>query len=212
MENQLIDDHQRARIKAIITYWFGESDLNLLSTPEQTKIWWSSSPETDQFITENFKEDLLKLAGGEYEGWKNDKDGKMAIVLLCDQFSRNIFRKKKEAFDYDHIALSIVQSITDEEYQAYSYQERNFLIMPYMHSENIEVHKAGAELLTKFSEYVKHLGEEHVKGVEGRVSFLKKHTDMVEQYGRYPHRNEVLGREDTPEEVEYLKTAPRYGQ
>ena len=136
----------------------------------------------------------------------------MAAILLCDQFSRNMFRKQKQAFEYDPIALSIVTSITQEQYKQYSYQEKMFLVMPLMHGEKIEHHRLAVGLVSKFVEETKLLGEEQAKGMIGVQKFLDTHMKIIEQFGRYPHRNDVLGRQSTPEEIEYLKTAERFGQ
>ena len=85
-----------------------------------------------------FKDDLLKLAAGDYESWKHDHRGRLAAVILTDQFSRQIFRKQGQAFAYDHIALAIVKGMTKEEFWAYGYVELAFLMMPYEHSESAE--------------------------------------------------------------------------
>lgn len=77
------------------------------------------------------------MARGELDEWKTTKQGKMAAVILADQLSRNIFRKHKDAFAYDHISLEIVKSIPDEEFFQYGFQEQTFLVMPYQHSENL---------------------------------------------------------------------------
>lgn len=102
------------------------------------KKFFSSSDEVDLEIRTLFKDDLLKLASGEYEQWKVDKYGKLAAVLLSDQYSRNIFRKQKQAFDYDHIALKLVKELTNEDVLAYAYSEQPFLCLPFEHSESIE--------------------------------------------------------------------------
>ncbi len=111
--------------------------MNVRATPERQKLWFSSNEETDRYITENFKEDLLKLANGEYEAWKSERDGAIAAILLCDQFSRNMFRKQKQAFDYDHISRAIVKSFNDEQLKELQYQHIMFVILPLMHSEDI---------------------------------------------------------------------------
>ena len=97
-----------------------------------------ANQETDTFITENFRGDLDKLSAGDYDDWKKDRDGKLAAILLTDQFTRNMFRKRKEAFAYDYIALGIAKSISIEEYLTYKMQEQVFLMLPFEHSENAE--------------------------------------------------------------------------
>lgn len=87
------------------------------------KRWFFGGAEVDTEIKTNFSEDLTKLNQGEYDEWKQDRDGKLAAVILADQFTRNIFRKQKEAFDFDHISLGIVKSITEDEFFSYAVQE-----------------------------------------------------------------------------------------
>jgi uncharacterized protein (DUF924 family) len=96
-----------------------------------------STPDIDNEIREKFLEDLNKLVSGEYDGWKQDKDGKLAAIILADQFPRNMFRRQKKCFDFDHIALGIVKGMSQSEIEQYSIQEQSFLMLPYEHSENI---------------------------------------------------------------------------
>lgn len=101
------------KIQAILNYWFGENtDRNAPASRDSFKKWFMSTPEIDNEIRERFLDDLNKLASGGYEEWKQDKEGRLAAVILTDQFTRNMFRRKKEAFEYDHIALDIVKKIS----------------------------------------------------------------------------------------------------
>jgi len=101
------------KIQAILNYWFGENtDRNAPASRDSFKKWFMSTPEIDNEIKERFLDDLNKLASGGYEEWKQDKEGRLAAVILTDQFTRNMFRRKKEAFEYDHIALDIVKKIS----------------------------------------------------------------------------------------------------
>ena len=152
METSKIDDQQRSRIKAILKYWWGDSDLNGPLDEEQKKIHWGMTPEIDSQITELFKEDLIKLAAEEYSEWKYDKDGRVAAIILADQMSRNMFRKKKEAFDFDHIALDIALSVTHEQLREYTYQEVWFILMVLMHSECLDNHKIAEKAILKIIE------------------------------------------------------------
>lgn len=103
---------ERSRIQSILSFWFGkDSDLNKPASGDSFRRWFMSNPETDDFITDNFRGDLDKLSAGDYEDWKADRDGKLAAIILTDQFTRNMFRKRKEAFAYDYIALGIAKSI-----------------------------------------------------------------------------------------------------
>ncbi|CDW86869.1 membrane protein [Stylonychia lemnae] len=216
MEGPQLNDDQRSRIQAILNYWYiPGSDRNGDIDPSLFKKWFGASAETDAEITQNFKEDLLKLANGDHEAWKHDKEGKLAAVILCDQFTRNIFRKNKQAFDYDHIAMEIVKSISDEEFSTYALQEQGFLILPYEHDERLESQVKStelADLMMKNALAIPDVAQGILRYAEQLKKYTEQHKATIDQFGRYPHRNEVLERESTPEEVEYLKTAERYGQ
>ena len=109
------------KIQAILNYWFGENvDRNQAATKDSFKKWFMSTPDIDNEIREKFLEDINKLASGQYDDWKQDKEGRLAAVILTDQFTRNIFRRKKEAFAYDHIALDIVKKIPLSEIETYA--------------------------------------------------------------------------------------------
>ena len=120
-----------------------------------------------------------------------------------------MFRKKAEAFAYDHIALGIVKGMTDEEILSYAIQEQAFLLLPYQHSEDKEDQVKSLSLAQTIVEKAKAAGA--AEGAIGLVlSFHKyaiEHSEIIAKFGRYPHRNEQLGRESTPEELEYLKSA-----
>ncbi len=135
----MINSLNKARINSIQAFWLGEqSNLNASPAQEYVKKWFFGGAEVDDAIKTNFHEDLMNLASGAYEDWKTDPQGKMAAVILADQFPRNMFRKHKDAFAYDHIALDIVKSISDEDFDKYAIQEQAFLYLPYEHSENVE--------------------------------------------------------------------------
>ncbi len=108
------------KIQAILNYWFGENvDRNQAATKDFKK-WFKSTPDIDNEIREKFLDDINKIASGQYDDWKQDKEGRLAAVILTDQFTRNIFRRKKEAFAYDHIALDIVKKIPLSEIETYA--------------------------------------------------------------------------------------------
>ena len=139
----------------------------------------------------------------------------MALILLCDQYSRNIFRKTAKAFAFDPISLNIAKDLLEKDlYKEYKLAEKMFLLLPFEHSESMEDQKTSLklcqDLIAEARDELK-VDEETLKFVGMYETFAKKHYDIIEKWGRYPHRNEALGRESTPEEVEYLVTADRFG-
>lgn len=169
----------------ILTFWFEES------TPSQ---WFSQSNSFDQIIKDKFMDTLKAAKAGECFQWRGQAKGRLAEVILLDQFSRNIFRGKPQAFEADSLALVLAQeAINTKADLILSDTERAFLYMPFMHSESLVIHE---EALKLFSQ----------TGLENNLSFEIEHMNIIKQFGRYPHRNGVLGRESSAAEVEFLKT------
>ncbi len=174
----------------ILNFWFKEL------TPEQ---WFVSSPEGDELVKSRFHDLVLKLAENLPEDTKTTADKSLAAILCFDQFTRNIFRGEAQAFAYDHLALSLTQHIIEMGWdEDMDDPHKQFSYMPLMHSEEINVQK---QALVKFRWFGDNI-----------FQFAQEHHDIIEEYGRYPHRNEVLGRQSTVEEIEYLKDAKRFGQ
>lgn len=164
----------------IINFWFNELE------PKQH---WIKNPEFDKLIEQRFGDLLIAASKCELFSWRTTAQGRLAEIIVLDQFSRNIYRDMPQAFAQDALALALAQEAVslglDKEL---SDKEKPFLYMPYMHSESQVVH-VEAEKLFKAT---------------GNYDFEIKHKAIVDQFGRYPHRNEILGRESTPEEIEFL--------
>ena len=168
----------------IIKFWFEEL------TPQQ---WFMKDEALDKQIRERFLSTHQKASTGELSHWRSSAFGRLAEVIVLDQFSRNIFRNQKEAFAYDALALVLAQeSIRASADQDLAAQKRSFLYMPFMHSESKLIHEEAVGLFSG-------------PGLENNLQFELKHKKIIDRFGRYPHRNSILGRESTPEEVEFLK-------
>ncbi|MBC3880567.1 DUF924 domain-containing protein [Undibacterium sp. LX40W] len=168
----------------IIQFWFEEID---------SKKWWSVDPEFDQLIQQRFHSVMLQAAAGELYHWRTDDHGRLAEIIVLDQFSRNVYRHTPQAFAQDAMALVLAQeAIRAQADQGLTPIERNFLYMPFMHSESRAIHA-----------YAEKLFHEHAP--KGNYEFELKHKAIIDRFGRYPHRNAILGRESTAEEIEFLK-------
>lgn len=168
----------------IIQFWFEEID---------PKKWWIADPEFDHLIANRFLSLMRQAAAGELYAWRNEPKGRLAEIIVLDQFSRNVYRKTPLAFAQDPIAVVLAQeAIHIGVDKTLSEIERNFLYMPFMHSESRQIH-AWAEQLYR----------DHAP--KGNYEFELKHKVIIDRFGRYPHRNEILGRESTAEEIEFLK-------
>jgi len=168
----------------ILKFWFEE-------TP--SKLWWSTNLEFDKTITHRFESTLQQAITGELFAWRQEPEGRLAEVIVIDQFSRNIYRNSPLAFAYDPLALVLAQeAIAVGADLSLSSIERSFLYLPFMHSESKIIH-AWAEKLYREN------------GLPDNYQFELKHKAIVDRFGRYPHRNQILGRTSTVEELEFLK-------
>ena len=168
----------------VLAFWFDEIN---------PKSWWAAEPDFDALVRSRFGPLLQQASAGECFGWRNEPRGRLAEVIVLDQFSRNIHRGTGQAFAQDPMALALAQeAVAQGAHAALSPVECSFLLMPYMHSESRVVH-AQTELL-----YRNHAPEDN-------YNFELRHKAIIDRFGRYPHRNQVLGRASTAEEVEFLK-------
>ncbi len=169
----------------ILDFWFQEL------TP---KDWWQKDLAFDQMISQRFKEVHQAANHGELYLWRKTAKGRLAEIIVLDQFSRNMYRELPQSFASDSLALVLAQeAISLAADKALSAVERSFLYMPFMHSESLLIHNVALDLYRE-------------NGIESNYNFEVKHRDIIEQFGRYPHRNEILGRTSTNEEIEFLST------
>ena len=184
----------------VLKFWFGEGP-NL----EQNKeVWFKSNEEIDNKIRASFKETLFLAKKSKLNEWKKEPLGRLALIILCDQFSRNIYRRRAEAFGFDDIALeNCLEGRKQKQDVNLALIQKHFFYMPLMHSEDLAVQKIALEV---FGKLAKEQDNEQVS------KYAKLHYDIIAKYGRFPHRNEVLARQSTPEELNYLKSAERFGQ
>ncbi|MBL4634274.1 MAG: DUF924 domain-containing protein [Kofleriaceae bacterium] len=178
----------------ILEFWFGKiSDAGEIA-PELVKRWWTKSADFDTLCRDKFEADIKAAVLGEIEPGESARGG-LAFILLCDQISRNIYRDTAGAFATDEIALAatmkIIESGTIDDLHP---TEKAFVYMPLMHSEDREIQKISVERFTALKE----------EGYD-TVSFAVRHKDIVDRFGRYPHRNDILSRESSAEEKEFLE-------
>lgn len=168
----------------ILTFWFEELEQ---------KQWFASDHEFDKLIKDRFIDVHGKAARAELWEWRKNIQGRLAEVIVLDQFSRNIYRGEGVAFATDPLALALSQeALGAPDLPELDSTRKAFLYMPFMHSESKAIHEKAVQL---FSE----------PGLESNLNFELRHKAIIDRFGRYPHRNEVLGRRSTPEEVEFLK-------
>lgn len=170
--------------QTVLHFWFTELT---------TKEWWQKSTALDQRIARKFAEIHAQAHSNTLGPWRNTAHGRLAEIIVLDQFSRNIYRDDARAFASDPLALELAQQAVHlGEDAELTTTEKSFLYMPFMHSEELESHQQALSLFDQ-------------PGLEGSLDFERKHKAIIDRFGRYPHRNSILGRISTPEEVEFLK-------
>lgn len=171
-------------MEAVLRFWFEESE------PRQ---WWAKDAVFDALIRQRFADLHQAAAAGELFEWRKASRGRLAEILVLDQFSRNLFRDQAMAFACDGMALVLAQeAVAVQADQALEPVQRCFMYMPYMHSESLQIHQQALSLFRQ-------------PGLEFNLEFELKHKAIIERFGRYPHRNVALGRTSTEEELAFLK-------
>lgn len=168
----------------VLGFWFEELE---------PAMWWRKDPDLDAAMTRRFAATLARGARGELCDWRDTPWGRLAEILVLDQFSRNIHRDTPAAFAQDPMALVLAQeAIRAGAPDHLSPVQCSFLYMPFMHSESPLIHQR-AEVLFRDN------------GLEENYRFELRHKEIIDRFGRYPHRNAILGRESTSEELAFLE-------
>lgn len=191
----------------VLSYWFPEEDLltaDAETLRRQVRRWMRRGPEVDREIVERFGGVLERARRGELDHWAKTPRGRLALIVVLDQFSRNAYRGSPLSYAQDEKALELaVEGIEESMDLGLRPMERDFFWMPIVHSEDVSLHR-------RHVGYVERLAGEappHLRPFyEFRLSQARAGVELMERFGRYPHRNEVLGRSSTPEELEYLRT------
>jgi len=182
----------------ILTFWF--EDLDLARPRDKRDVWFKSTPEFDQAIEDNFRAAYEDAAAGRLDKMKESREGCLALILILDQFSRNLFRNNPQAFAADAKAREFARHALDNGFdQGLSDFVRVFFYLPFEHSEKLADQESAMKLFQPMN------NENTTKAAIG-------HHDAIARFGRFPHRNAVLGRQNTPEEEEYLKDPPMWGK
>jgi uncharacterized protein (DUF924 family) len=169
-------------------------------------LWFAGTSEIDTEIRKHFEKDLLKSALGDHEEWTKTVRGRLALVILFDQFARNIYRDRPRGIWFDPLAREIAfETVASREDLKVSPIERVFFYLPYEHAEDLALQDRGVELYTRL---VNEVSPEWKPVFEKFRHYAVLHRDMIERFGRFPDRNEMLGRVSTMEEIEVLKDYP----
>lgn len=188
------------RVKAILAFWFGER--RAADYGQYRKAWFIKSDAFDQQIRQQFLTDTEKAAAGDYDSWKGNAESAVALLLLLDQFPRNLYRGDSRSFATDNRALALAKHLVDTGMdQSLIPAQCFFVYVPFEHSENIADQDRCVALMTQLNEQFPALDD----GLKNGLDYAVRHRDVIERFGRFPHRNDALGRVSTPEEIDYLK-------
>jgi uncharacterized protein (DUF924 family) len=186
-------------IEEVLTYWFGDLKSPDEYPQEQSRLWFSGGESVDQEIRKRFGFLVDQAMDHKLDDWKKTPRGRLALIILIDQFSRNIYRGTAKAFSGDLLALDLVfEGLAVKEDEKLFPIERVFFYLPLEHSEDVKIQELSVHLFHKLS-----------LSSPAFTSFLDyalRHYEIIEKFGRFPHRNSLLGRESTLEEIEFLKS------
>jgi uncharacterized protein (DUF924 family) len=196
------------KINEIHTFWFhGISDATPINKDEMPfKKWFVKDRRTDEEIKNHFESTLLKAAEGGCGDWEKTEAGTLSLILMFDQFSRNIYRNSPRMFAFDPQALALCQDMIEEgKDRKMMLIERVFLYLPLEHSEEISYQEVSLRKFASLAEESKHVNPANTAYYEYTFNYAQRHYDIIKRFGRFPHRNRVLGRVSTKEEEDFLK-------
>ena len=192
------------RAQDIISFWLGKVEQTLLPSDKRAIVWFGAFEFVDNDIKTKFSDDLKKAIDGKCEDWKNDPHGCFALVLIFDQFSRRIYRGDKRAFDTDEKALDLCLNSIEKQFDhELSLIERAFFYFPLLHAENLKMQSISVhayQVLLDLS-----LPETRTL-FRSFWDFSIQQYNVIKRFGRFPERNDMLGRNSTRDELDYLST------
>jgi uncharacterized protein (DUF924 family) len=192
-----------ARAEQLLDLWFGPTDDPYAAPPDRSKRWFARSDDFDAALRAEFLDDHARAARGELDAWAATARGRLALIVLLDQLSRNMLRGTPGAFATDPKALALcVEGIECGHDRELRPVERYFHYMPLMHAESIEAQDL---CVASFERLVAGAPDDRRALFTSALDYAVRHRDIVARFGRFPHRNAILGRPSTLEEVELLK-------
>jgi uncharacterized protein (DUF924 family) len=184
-----------ATVEEILNFWFDHPDAPGYGKPRS--FWFKPDPSCDEKIETHFQPDYELAASGKLASWKTSASSCLALIILLDQFPRNVFRGQAKAFATDSQAVAAAKHAIAKGFDRELLPvQRWFIYLPFEHSENLEHQHQAVQLFDQLSEY---------PYCADAIDYAKQHLKVIERFGRFPHRNQILGRETTSEEAEFLK-------
>ncbi|MGH8719932.1 MAG: DUF924 family protein [Burkholderiales bacterium] len=188
---------------AVLDFWFGDLSAPDYPPQERNQLWFGKSDGVDQLVRERFSEMLNPAERSQYDEWKSNSRGRLALIILFDQFPRNAYRDTPQAFAFDGKAqLLTIEGIEQGVDQALFPFERVFFYLPLEHAEDLALQQKSVE---SYQRLLADIPPELAQTLSGYLEYAIRHCQVIERFGRFPHRNRILGRASTSEEREFLK-------
>ncbi len=185
----------RASPQEVLAFWFGREGEG--GYGEFREVWFAKDPDFDREIRDRFESVYEEAVAGGLEDWKEEARSCLALIVVLDQFPRNMFRGDARMYAADELALAAARHALERAYdRELARFQRVFMYLPFEHSEDLEDQRRAVELFHRLAEET---------GQEDLLVYAVRHLKIIERFGRFPHRNEILGRRTTPEEAEFLK-------
>ena len=197
-------------LKSIHYFWFGDLAQEM-PAEDIVKKWFGFSPTIDEEIRKEYSDAMEQAVRGGLDDWRSSAQGSVVLVILLDQFPRNLFRRTERAFAYDDKALQLAKESLEKGYdKTMHFVERVFCYMPFMHSEEEAMQHKSVAL---FQQLANQTSGAQYKFGQGSLKYAREHLSVISRFGRFPYRNEALGRVSNEEEIKYLaEEGSRFGQ
>jgi uncharacterized protein (DUF924 family) len=189
-------------VDEVLGFWFGELDADGRAAAEQRSRWWRKDAAFDQLVRDRFADLHEAVAAGRRDDWLDSARGRLAAIIVLDQFSRNMFRGSGRAHAADARAQELARGGIDRGMdRQLAHDERGFFYMPLMHGEARADQDRCVELFRAWRDEASEAMRDHVAAL---LDYAERHRNIVRRFGRFPHRNDLLGRPSTPEELAFL--------
>jgi uncharacterized protein (DUF924 family) len=189
-------------IETVLEFWFGSNADDGAVAKEKSALWWSKSPQVDEEILQRFESQAAQAGSGELAEWQSTPSGRLALILLTDQFPRNLYRDSPRAFAQDSKALAwCLNGIKSDFDLKLRPIERVFFYLPLEHAESLQLQE---QSVRQFSALLDEVGTDQKTFFAEYLDFAVRHRDIIARFGRFPQRNKILERVSTPEEFAFL--------
>lgn len=196
--------------REVLDFWLGDALTLGWPSESRNKFWFRGGKELDKDITQRFGDLVTQALQGALTQWESGPLARLALVIVLDQFTRNVFRGTPQAFAGDSRAQRLVLDAIDRGWdKRLPLAAQVFLYMPLMHAEDADQQERCVQC---FESLLSTAPGEHRKDVQGNLDFAREHRDIIAQFGRFPYRNQAMGRSDTEAEKVFLRDGPRFGQ